>query len=141
MANVTGLVMQRRLDVAVGVKLTVRSWASRSAQTIEGAASTPGANGPVKQFYIVRPGLSQDQADKLAARYLSEITRHERTISGTLPGDMVLTPRVMLRLIDTGTAFDQSYYPETIERQVGDRGFVMSFTAKNVSPELASGAG
>jgi len=51
-----------------------------------------------------------------------------------MPGELTLTPRSMIALNGTGTAFDQSYFVDTIERRIGvGCGFVQRVRAKNVS--------
>jgi hypothetical protein len=138
-ANVTGLQMTHALHIAKGVKVTVKSWHSRNNHA---AVVTVGSTAATAQAYnIVRPGLTPDQATTFANRYLAELTRHERTISGSVPGDLLLTPRVMMRLDGTGTGFDQTYYPVEIVRHIGDGGFTMDFTAKNQSPQVLASAG
>jgi phage protein D len=138
-ANVTGLKTTRALHIAKGIKVRVLSWHSLTAKAVNVTVGSGGNNA--QQYDIVRPGLTEDQARNLANRYLLELSRHERTISGSAPGDFLLTPRVMMALEGTGTSFDQSYYPTTITRHIDEGGFVMEFTAKNQSPQALATAG
>ncbi len=136
-SNAYDLRFERALTVAKGVQVTVKSWHSKQARAFTRGypASRPVsvANPAVQQYVIVRPNLTEDQAQQLANRLYGEIVRHERTLSAKLPGDLVLTPRALIRV--TGTGWDQTYYPETIERSVGGKeGFAMQVRAKNHSP-------
>ncbi len=137
-ANVLSLLASRALHIARGVKVVVKSWHSKQAKAIASTQSTDGVDP--QTYTLIRPGLTQDQADNLAKRTLAEITKHERTISASAPGDLLLTPRLIVRLEGTGTGFDQTYYPTQINRRLGN-GFTMDFTAKNQSPQVLASAG
>jgi hypothetical protein len=133
-SNAMDLNMNRSLFLASGVQVTVKSFHSQMAtQAVATAGST---NASARQYTIVRPNLTGDQAQTVAQRYLDELMRHERTIQGSVPGDMLLTPRVMMSLTGTKTPADQSYYPISITRKIGARGFVMEFLANNRSREV-----
>lgn len=131
---------ERALTVAKGVQVIVKSWHAKQARAFmrgyPSARPVSVANPTVQQYVVVRPNLTEDQAQLLANRLYDEIVRHERRLDATLPGDLVLTPRVLIRVTGTGTGLDQTYYPDTIERSVGGRdGFVMHVRAKNHSPQ------
>ena len=66
----------------------------------------------------MQPNLTPEDALKLAQRKLAELTRHERIIRITMPGELALTPRSMITLEGTGTEFDQAYYIDVIERRL-----------------------
>ena len=56
-----------------------------------------------------------------------------------MPGELTLSPRSMLTLSGTGTAFDQSYFIDTIERVLNfETGFTQHIRAKNSSPRNQS---
>jgi hypothetical protein len=134
--NVEGLQLQRAQHIAKGVKVRVLSWHSKNGRA---TTVTVGSGGSSAQVYtVIRPGLTPDQAATMANRYLVEITRHERTISGSTPGDMLLTPRVVMALQGTGTGFDQPYYPVSVTRRIDQGGFSMDFQAKNQTPQVQS---
>jgi hypothetical protein len=83
----------------------------------------------------VQPNLTPNDALKLAQRKLAELTRHERTIRISMPGELALSPRNMITLEGTGTDFDQTYYIDVIERRMQhDRGLTERIIAKNTSP-------
>ena len=102
---------------------------------MEASAAKAGHN--TRTYEVVRPGLTQLQAETLAQRSLQELTRHEMTISGSMPGDLRLTPRVLIRLYGSNTAFDQAYFPDTVVYRVDERGFEVDFSAINKSPDVA----
>jgi hypothetical protein len=63
------------------------------------------------------------------------LTRHERVLQATMPGELTLSPRSLLTLTGTGTAFDQTYFVDTIERSINfESGFIQHIRAKNSSP-------
>jgi hypothetical protein len=84
---------------------------------------------------VVRPNLTEDQAQQLANQMAHEITLHERTVSVEMPGEITLTPRTMFKLQGTKTSFDQVYYCSSIERHMTfDEGFTENIRLKNSSP-------
>ena len=142
--NLLSLRLNRSLTIARGVHVVVRSWHGKQARGFTRGAPSFGlasAAENVQQYVIVRPNLTEDQAQQLANQTYAEIVRHEKRISGQVPGDLRLTPRVMLRLSGTGTAFDQAYYPDTIMQRIDGHGFVTEFTAKNHDPQTQVTAG
>jgi hypothetical protein len=63
------------------------------------------------------------------------MTRHERVIEVSMPGDLILTPRSMIMLEGTGSDFDQTYHVDVIERQLhGNGGFDQRIRGRNTSP-------
>ena len=98
-----------------------------------------GDPAQLQRYFIVQPNLTADDALKLAQRKLAELTRHERTIRITMPGELVLTPRSMIALEGTGTEFDQAYYIDVIERRLRQGGgLTQHILAKNTSPRSAT---
>lgn len=136
-ANVIELRMERKLALAGDIEVTVKSWNSRQnnvyAQTARG--SRGAKSGAPQSYVLVRPNLLPEQALKLAQNWLGTLVQHERIITALMPGELMLTPRSIVGLEGTGTAFDQAYRVETIERRVRfDGGFVQHVCAKNSSP-------
>jgi hypothetical protein len=93
--------------------------------------------GGLSQTYsFTVPNLTRDQAEQFALAQIAEITRHERILTASLPGDNDLTTRAMVQLIGTNTAWDQLYYPATVTRRISfDEGYRMELRAKNHSTE------
>lgn len=136
--------LERSLTLARDIEVVVKSWNSRQnsafAQRAR-AAGRRGTNGtgpramPIQRYVFVQPNLTPDQALKLAQRKLSELTRHERVVEFSMPGELALTPRSMVTLDGTGSDFDQRYYVDVIERRLRQDGaFIQHIRAKNTSP-------
>lgn len=101
-------------------------------------AKTQGGIGAKGPFYVVRrTGLTQQQADQLAKKTLDDITSNERSCDVTgLPAIIGIDARRTLRLIGTGTAFDQDYEIGEITRTFGwEEGATMTISAKSSSPQ------
>jgi len=147
-SDLSDLRLQRSLTLARDIEVTVKSWNSRQkdafSQTAMAAigrsSGVTGLGSQKSQKYIlVRPNLTPDQALQLAQRRLTELTRHERVVEATLPGDLTLTPRSQIALSGTGTDFDQTYFVDVIERSITSRGgFTQRIRAKNTSPRTAT---
>jgi len=139
-ANVTALTMERSLTLARDIEVTVKSWNSRQqnafTQTARSSQAPPSRSGSLtpQQYVFVRPNLTTGEALQLAQTKLAELTRHELIITATMPGELALTPRDIVALAGTGTAFDQIYHVDEIERRLStDEGFVQQVRAKNSS--------
>ncbi|MBV8524316.1 MAG: phage late control D family protein [Acetobacteraceae bacterium] len=130
--------LRRALTLARDIEVTVKSWNSRQQAAFTQTARSRRygeTNGPPQRYVFVRPNLTPDQALKLAQQKLSELSRHERVISGTMPGELSLTPRSLILLQGTGSDFDQTYYVDQIERTLrNNSGFVQHIRAKNMNP-------
>jgi hypothetical protein len=138
-ANVMGLKLQHALTLAKGVSVTVKSWHSGLRRPIVAKAADPNYAGKsgdgTQDFVFYVPNLTPQQAINLANQRYADITRHLRKISFDAPGDLVLSPRFVVQLNGTGTAFDTNYYPDMIRFTYSqDDGFCMSVTAKNIPP-------
>ena len=130
-ANLIDLRMERCLALAGNVGVTVKSWNSRQGIAYTQSAGNAGA-AQAQNYQLVRPNLLPDQASALAQNWLGMLIQHERVITAHMPGELVLTPRSVVALEGTGTAFDQIYYVDTIERQIRfNGGFVQHVRAKN----------
>ena len=132
-----------RLKPGGRVVLIVKSWHGKQARAFTRGfpnAKPVGTSSNVQQYVFVRPNLTEDQAQQLANQLYAEIITHERTINVTLPGDSILTPRVLVQLTGTGTGYDQTYYPNTVRRTVGRGGYLMYLSAKNHSPQTEMAA-
>jgi phage protein D len=145
--NVTSLQLERSLTLAKDVQVDVRSWNSRQARSftktaraIGGKAANTGSSvakgaTSTQRYVLVRPNLTEDQAQQLANQTAADITRNERAVAIEMPGELTLTPRTMLQIQGTGTSFDQTYWIESIDRSISfDEGFRQSVRCKNTSP-------
>ena len=140
--TLTSLQMERSLALARDIVVTVQSWNSRQAQMItqtvrsstRGAIATSGAAGPATAttYALIRPNLTPQQAMTLAMQTLSDLSRHERVITVTMPGELDLAPRSLVLLQGTNTGFDQTYAVDEITRRVSARdGFMQTVRAVN----------
>lgn len=135
------LKLERELTLARKIQVTVRSWNSLQktaltecvSSTITGKSN--GSTDQPREYVVVRPNLTPDKALAIAQQRLSELSRHERVIEFSMPGELTLTPRSMIQLDGTGTEFDQAYYIDSIERSFRPRtGFLQHIRASNGSP-------
>ena len=145
-ANCIDMRLERRLTLARGIAVTVKTWNSRQgsafAQTVTGAnnagSSSGGPSNP-QQYVFVSPNLTAGQALNFAQKKLNDLTMHERVVECTVPGDLLLTPIGQLILTGTGTQFDQTYYIDLVERRLSlNDGFTQRIKAKGSSPRSTS---
>jgi phage protein D len=141
-ADMIDLRMERSLTLARDIEVVVKSWNSRqnSAFIQRARAARHGginrSSGQVLCYSYVRPNLTPDEALRFAQRKLVELTRHERTVEITMPGDLELTPRSILMLEGTGSDFDQAYFIDVIERRFHpSHGFSQHIRARNTSSD------
>lgn len=140
-ASFTDLKMNRSQTLARDIIVTVRSWnqVHQKGFSVTAKRQQPNkgqrAGGPAQNYVFTVPNLDQQAALNYAKRKLEEISRMERVINAELAGDDTLTIRTPIKLVGTGTSFDQMYYPDTIKRMASFESFRMSVRAKNHSTE------
>lgn len=146
-ANFMDMRFARNLSVARGVKVKVLSWNAQTNKVVSAVAqrsrvknattAKAGANGlPVAEYTFTYPNMDTNQAQKQAQSLLKDISQHEVNLSAELVGDDLLTTRTKIEVRGTGTDFDQTYYPASIQRRYSlDDGYRMSVRARNYSPE------
>jgi phage protein D len=141
--------LERMLTLAREIQVTVQSWNSLQqiafTESVSGAISESSPNdlspsaSPIQHYIVVRPNLTPDRALTLAQQRMSELTRHERVIDFSMPGELMLTPRSTIMLDGTGTEFDQVYFIDSIERTFRPQtGFIQRVRASNSSPRTES---
>jgi phage protein D len=145
--NGTAITFARNLTLAKDVIVKVRSWnaknkkgftktaqATHNKNTVLAGAAQP--TGEAQTYSYVVPGLTPDEALRWAQAKLVEITAHEVRVTATLPADNLLGVTDIIKVLGTGTAFDQTYYPDSITRSMSiEGGYMMTVNAKNHSPE------
>ena len=146
--DVSQLRLERALALSGEVQVAVKSWntqlqaafVGQVSGTISDVLSNASGNGPFpSQYVLVRPNLTQDKALALATQRLSEITRYERTIEFSMPGELDFTPGSVISLSGTQTDFDQQYYINSITRTFRIRtGFMQRVRASNSSPRTVT---
>lgn len=141
-ANFEDLKLHRSQTLAKDVIVKVVSWNQAQETNVTSIAKRSMANksqrvgGAAQTYTFYPPNLNKQQADKFAASKAEDITRHERLITGRLPGDNLMTNRSLVKLTGTGTAWDQMYFVDTVTRRMSvSEGYAMEFRAKNHSPQ------
>lgn len=129
--NFMTLKTSRNVILGRPVNVKVQSWNHKEGKAYESQASDPtGAGDPLNYNYEL-PGLTGDQAQKLAEKRLAENTSHELMFELTMPGDPTVTPRFMMQLSGTGTAYDQQHEITSIEHSMSQQGgYRMTVSAK-----------
>lgn len=149
-ANVQQLHFSRSLTVAKGITVTVRSPSTTRktpvVQSYPAAAKTVrvGKAAPFgdtqNYFFTLAANKTPNDAQAYAQARYKEIIAHEMKLHARLPGDNLLSTRMLLRVDGTGTAFDQTYFPNVITRQMNmDEGYTMTVEAKNHNPDTQAG--
>lgn len=144
--NGVRLTTSRALTVARDIEVTVTSHNSKkklSFKAVSRRSKTqkgPGAAGSVQKYSYSIPGLTQDQAQKRADQIRDELAKHEMKLRLEGPADNLLWITDAILLEGTGTAFDQTYFPQSIIRRLKagdgeDGGYSWMVEAKNHSPE------
>lgn len=143
-SNVIDLRMERSLTLAKDIQVDVRSWSSKegrsfvkTAKAIRAKFASASSKGEreTQRYTIVRPNLTEVQAQDLANRTAHELSSHERIIAWAMPGEFDLNPRRKCRLNGTQSSWDQTYFIDTVSREISfDAGFVQHVHAKNHSP-------
>lgn len=141
------LTLRRNLTVAKDVRVTVRSWNQKQKKGFTVTANrvkvknqttnrVARSNLPAQQYSFFFPNLTPDEAQKKANQLLKDISEHEMNLQTSMPGDPAISQATVLRLEGTGTAFDQQYYPASVQHSYSEGGgYRTSITAKNSSPE------
>jgi len=138
--NITALRLDRSLTLAAPLQVTVKSWNSlrgaafeESVQQQSAGALAGGTSARPLTYTYVMPNLTPDEARKYALSRLNELSQHARVIAVEMPGELVLTPRMVVRLVGSVGDFDQFYRIDCIERYVScEHGFSQSVHAKSV---------
>lgn len=116
-----GLRLEQSLALSRGAEVTVRSWSARHGGSV---AQSARSGGGATRHALVRPGLAPSDAQRMADRLLADITRHVRTASLTMPGELSLTPRGRVALRGVGAGFDGVYGISELTRHIdAERGF------------------
>ena len=102
----------------------VKSWNCRSKKAI---AQSKGAG---LMTTLVRPNLTQTQAQALAMNHLATLAQHAVILLGTMPGDLVVMPGMQIELSGTNSTLDQTYTIMEVSRTIDTRhGFLQRIRA------------
>jgi hypothetical protein len=146
--NVVTLRAERSDTMSKDVQVQVRSWNSQQARAFTKTARAAGTKRPsasgtssfgkgvtTQNYVVIRPNLTEDQAQQLANQLAIDLTKHERVIEVSMHGDLTLTPRHLVRLEGTQTSWDQLYQIDEIHRSLSfSDGFKQTLRLKNSSP-------
>jgi len=128
----------RNLVLGRPVHVKVQSWNHKEAKLYQNEQVAPGSGDPLIYNYQ-SPGMTNDQVEKLAQKRLSENTSHELSFDLEMPGDPTVTPRFMMQLSGTGTAYDATHEIKTVEHQISqEAGYRMTISAKSKSTKRGS---
>jgi prophage tail gpP-like protein len=119
-ANCSAMQLHRRLDLASGPTVVVRSWDSQQGVATVGMAVSGSGTGPT--FTALRPNLASGDATQIAQKTLAQLTAHASEVECRMPGDLVLLPRMTVDLSQTGTDFDGLYAVVETERSISFSG-------------------
>lgn len=128
--NFVRLKIRRNLILTKPVKVSVKSWNHKQKKVISSDKEVGGSGTPLI-YNFNAPGLTQEQADKIAQKRLDENTSHENTLEIEVPGDPSMNARRSVELSGTNSGFDQSYEAQSVEHNVSaDGGYTMTISTK-----------
>lgn len=139
-SNALSLHLSRSQTLAREVVVVVQSFNQKLQKRFKVELRVTGPNpqereagrGAFQTYSFNVPNLTRDQCEAYARAKAEEITRHERVLTASLPGDGRLTTRAMIRLTGTGSGWDQLYYPDSVTRRISfEEGYRMDLRAKN----------
>jgi phage protein D len=85
------------------------------------------------RFFQRLPGLTSDQADAQAQRLQSLASAFQMQVEVDIPGDSSINATMSLNLTGTGTAWDQTYYIDTVTHEFSfEDGFRTTIEAKTM---------
>ena len=141
-SNALDIKVSRSQTLARDVIVKIQTWNQTQQRSfvvtykVSQAFKSQRSGGSAQTYSYVIPNLTRDKAFQLAKAKAEEITRHERVLTASLPGDNLLTTRAMVQLVGTNTAWDQTYYPDTVTRRISaEEGYRMELRAKNHSTQ------
>jgi hypothetical protein len=118
--------MTLSFDVAASLPggAIVKSWNCRNK------AVMAVSKGSGLMTTLVRPNLTQVQAQALVANHLENLAQHTTILFGTLPVDLTMMPGMLITLGGTNSAFDQNYMITEVSRIFDVRsGFLQTIRA------------
>jgi len=107
--------MKLSIDLAAALPAgtMVKSWNCRNKSVI----SQSDGNG--MRTMIIRPNLTQEQAQSLAGYHLKTLGQHGTILTGLMPGDVTLQPGMQLMLTGTSSSLEKQYVVTSICRSFG----------------------
>ncbi len=118
--------LERVPALGSGFAVNVKSWDCRGQIAV---TQTAGSGSP--GYVVVRPNMTADAAQDLAERMLVQMSQQARCVRIEMPGDLTTMPRGTLRLMNTGTDFDDLFVITDVERRLSYRhGFLQTVQAR-----------
>ncbi len=145
-SNAQSIELSRSFTVAKGIEVTAQSASflgptitrsyPQAIRTIKPGKASP--YGPTQQYFVSLPaGKNAQQVEAAAEAAYRERISHAMKMHGEFPGVVELNVRMPIRVQGTRTAFDQLFYPRSIERRMSmEEGFEMEVDAQNSTPAL-----
>jgi hypothetical protein len=102
-----------------------------------------GGFGAPQTYYYDIANLTQQAVVARAQSKYAELIQHEMLMSFEIPGagNDSLDVNSLASLIGTGTAWDQTYFPESLKRSMSfSSGYTLEVHAKNHSPDSQEAA-
>ena len=133
LADCSGLHLGHAVGLARPVDVSVKSWNSKSGESVTGHALSFGI-GPIWLRKITRPNLSSADAQQQAERVIADLKRHEWTAVVTMPGELGLTARSIIQLEQTKSQWDRIYSVGQISRRIDvKRGFTQTLSLQGIA--------
>ena len=141
--NYVTLRTSHTLTIAGDIEVTVKSVNPKSKKSFTATAKKGGGGGKTKglvgggkkkaqKYSYIFAGLTQDGCQKKANQLLAELSKHEMKLgfSGAAVDSLFITDSITLT--GTDTAWDQTYHPDSIHREMSvEDGYSWSVEAKN----------
>jgi len=143
MANAPEVNLSRTMTLARDISVTVQSADALSQKVYKATAtssnsnrnSRSGAKVPPQVYIFNEAALDNVGCLKQVQLKLRQLSQHERIINlPDMPGDPLLTVLTPIKLIGTGSGWDQVYYADEIAHEYRveeEGGWTMSVRAKN----------
>lgn len=138
--TISNLSMERAGGLSGAMRVRVVSWNSRQKCQIESIYPLDAGEGS-PEFLIVRPNLLPDEAERLSRSSYTTLRCHQRVLSGTMAGELELTPRHRIRLCGTGTSWDGAYTLDSIEREISVHGGFSQHITARIDPTDGDSSG
>lgn len=139
--NALNLTLERDYTISKNVMVHVISWDSRQRIKAETYFSADGHSKKLAEnsgtLYPFRyPNLKQDQIERIAETKYRQIVAHNRVVRATIPGRFNLTPRTFMRLVHTGSSWDNdsndAYAVDEVNTSFSaTQGYTQSITLRN----------
>ena len=79
--------------------------------------ATTAGSPEVSSFLFSGSNYNSEQVNSISDRYTAELGRLRTVLDLSMPWDLALSPRMLIMLTGTGSAFDTLYRVESIERR------------------------